>query len=339
MNSNSPTLCPQELYLALMQSAGEAGQHPRPPSAQLLAPLPLPLPRATSPGSGMYARASRGAEALAQLQQHAGAGAGAQQGASPPEIQARVALLGVAGGDVPGGASSGAVFSTGGGSSGSSTYGEDAVAPRGAAALPPSLSGPGRLAGQGGPSARAAAAAAADATEPAPSAGGGGALAHGAVSGAALQPQRPGQGPRQGETVGVSFARASAYSAFESGEGFGDPDIAAKEAGMTVGQVLLHLKARPGMYMTHIIMEYCDRGSLLAAIRRGIFKMEGQPPPVDQAGGGPVAAVRFPHRLVLRALLRTARDVAQVGALTGWGCRAAAHAGGGGGMDECCGSP
>ncbi len=135
-------------------------------------------------------------------------------------------------------------------------------------------------------------------------------------------------------------------------QGFGDPDLTGNRRAMSVGQVLSHLKARPGMYMTHIIMEYCDRGSLLAAIRRGIFKMEG--PPAAQSspqphaaalmagavlaappsmGLGPAAEVseqalpdggvcqggRFPHRIVLRAVLRTARDVAQVRQSRQWG--------------------
>ncbi len=78
--------------------------------------------------------------------------------------------------------------------------------------------------------------------------------------------------------------------------------------------------------------EYCDRGSLLGAIRRGIFRMDdgASPPPSSLAigGGGGASSVtpaagepstassgRFPRRIVLRGLLRTARDIAQVGEL------------------------
>ncbi|GIL64007.1 hypothetical protein Vafri_17993 [Volvox africanus] len=115
-------------------------------------------------------------------------------------------------------------------------------------------------------------------------------------------------------------------STFQSDEGFGDPEFGSSR-GWTVRQALQHLKARPGMYLTYIIMEYCDRGSLLAAIRRGIFRTPTDQP---QTHGTPAAAVtmsqvavygngptqggpgsRFPRRIVLRAILRTARDIAQ----------------------------
>ncbi|GLI71446.1 hypothetical protein VaNZ11_016661 [Volvox africanus] len=115
-------------------------------------------------------------------------------------------------------------------------------------------------------------------------------------------------------------------STFQSDEGFGDPEFGSSR-GWTVRQALQHLKARPGMYLTYIIMEYCDRGSLLAAIRRGIFRIQTDQP---QTHGTPAAAIatspvalygnvspqggpwsRFPRRIVLRAILRTARDIAQ----------------------------
>ena len=102
------------------------------------------------------------------------------------------------------------------------------------------------------------------------------------------------------------------------------------------------------------LQEHCDRGSLLSAIKRGIFRLEpeaaveaaeatgpssasslrstahsskeGWATTVAAAASGasggrpgltriPEAAVeagRFPRRVVLRAILRTARDIAQV---------------------------
>lgn len=35
------------------------------------------------------------------------------------------------------------------------------------------------------------------------------------------------------------------------------------------------MNAQPGMFLTHIIMEHCDRGSLLGAIQRGVFRIGG----------------------------------------------------------------
>ncbi|EFJ44079.1 hypothetical protein VOLCADRAFT_95692 [Volvox carteri f. nagariensis] len=138
------------------------------------------------------------------------------------------------------------------------------------------------------------------------------------------QQQQQQQHPHQGaaasamETLGLE-------SAFNSEEGFGDPDLADSSRSWTVRHVLSYLKGRPGMYMTHIIMEYCDRGSLLSAIKRGVFKMDGLPDDDTPGSSGNVAAAaagttstaglpeapRFTKRVVLRALLRTARDVAQ----------------------------
>ncbi|KXZ53856.1 hypothetical protein GPECTOR_6g774 [Gonium pectorale] len=119
-------------------------------------------------------------------------------------------------------------------------------------------------------------------------------------------------------------------STFFSEEGFGEPDPASNTRAWSVRQVLQYMKARPGMYLTHIIMEYCDRGSLLAAIKRGIFRMDAAhdepgpgssssssgPVPAGAAGsaaesGSADAPPRFSRRIVLRAMLRTARDVAQ----------------------------
>ncbi|KAG2492505.1 hypothetical protein HYH03_009170 [Edaphochlamys debaryana] len=110
-------------------------------------------------------------------------------------------------------------------------------------------------------------------------------------------------------------------STFQSDEGFGDPDGSSGARPWSVAQVLSYLKAQPGMFMTHIIMEYCDRGSLLSAIKRGIFRMDAYAEDLTStsptAAGTSTAAsseaggARLTRRVVLRALLRTARDVAQ----------------------------
>ncbi len=47
--------------------------------------------------------------------------------------------------------------------------------------------------------------------------------------------------------------------------------------------------------------EFCDRGTLLSALQRGVFTV----------GGTSGDAARFNERVVLRAALRTARDVAR----------------------------
>lgn len=42
---------------------------------------------------------------------------------------------------------------------------------------------------------------------------------------------------------------------------FGEPDLAGHGLGWSVRQVLAYLKARPGMYLTHIIMGETDDGA------------------------------------------------------------------------------
>lgn len=81
---------------------------------------------------------------------------------------------------------------------------------------------------------------------------------------------------------------------FVSGEGFGNPFEKSKEA-TNIRDVLFHVDAKPGDYLTQIVMEYCDKGSLQQAINKGLFK----------------ASPTWSSRLALRAYLRTAREVAQ----------------------------
>ncbi|KAG2435901.1 hypothetical protein HXX76_007096 [Chlamydomonas incerta] len=153
------------------------------------------------------------------------------------------------------------------------------------------------------------------------------------------------------------FAESHATTSFfESHEGFGEPDPASNDRAWSVRHVLHYMKAQPNTYLTHIIMEYCDRGSLLNAIKRGIFRLEPEAAAEAAEATGPSSAsslrstahssdpegwattaaaaaassaasggragltpipeaaadsVRFPRRVVLRAILRTARDIAQ----------------------------
>lgn len=130
------------------------------------------------------------------------------------------------------------------------------------------------------------------------------------------------------------------------------------------------LNRAPPKHLMHLMpVEHCDRGSLLSAIKRGVFSMEGLPEDsgspaaagataMGSAAGGIMASsstapgaglqtsrtsvtaamaaagmasagtgggveagspIRLSRRVVLRALLRTARDVAQVGGQVG-GC-------------------
>ncbi|KAG2500059.1 hypothetical protein HYH03_002336 [Edaphochlamys debaryana] len=80
---------------------------------------------------------------------------------------------------------------------------------------------------------------------------------------------------------------------FRSGEGFGSPY--GINTSMKFRDVLTHIGARPGHYITQMIMEYCDRGSLHQAINKGLFK----------------SSTKWNNKIALRALLRTAREIAQ----------------------------
>lgn len=83
-------------------------------------------------------------------------------------------------------------------------------------------------------------------------------------------------------------------SSFQSEEGFGDP--LGRPSNLGDIRDMLHLiGAKPKQHITQMIMEFCDQGSLLTAIGRGIFLPNG----------------RFGPKVALRALYRTAREVAQ----------------------------
>ncbi|GIL73264.1 hypothetical protein Vretimale_4866 [Volvox reticuliferus] len=88
-------------------------------------------------------------------------------------------------------------------------------------------------------------------------------------------------------------SRELPVDSFRSGEGFGSPYGA--NTSMKFRDVLTHIGARPGHYITQMIMEYCDRGSLHQAIAKGLFK----------------SSTKWNNKIALRALLRTAREIAQ----------------------------
>jgi len=89
-------------------------------------------------------------------------------------------------------------------------------------------------------------------------------------------------GPEQG-----AAARVTREDSFHSNDGFGAPYL-QEAAGVGMQRVLSDLSAQPGQCVVTIVQEYCDRGSLEVAMGKGLFKA-----------------------VALRALLRTAREVAQ----------------------------
>ncbi|KAG2428818.1 hypothetical protein HXX76_011518 [Chlamydomonas incerta] len=86
---------------------------------------------------------------------------------------------------------------------------------------------------------------------------------------------------------------------FQSGDGFGAPHISPMDGepyALSKYRTLLgQIRAKPRDFLTQIIMEYCDRGSLQRAIDKNIFR----------------ASARWNARVALRAMLRTAREIAQ----------------------------
>ena len=96
-----------------------------------------------------------------------------------------------------------------------------------------------------------------------------------------------------------SPARAATRD-MKSGEGFGDPyDLGGPVRGdKVVGwpQILTNAHCKPGSYLTVIVMEFCNKGALTDIISRGIFLNRSS---------------REMERTCLRAIIRTAREVAQ----------------------------
>ena len=91
----------------------------------------------------------------------------------------------------------------------------------------------------------------------------------------------------------------------ESGEGFGDPyDLGGSCAGgnkveaPAVGwpQILHNSRCKPGWCLTVIVMEYCNKGTLTDIMSKGIFMNRSS---------------KEMERICLRAIIRTAREVAQ----------------------------
>ena len=86
----------------------------------------------------------------------------------------------------------------------------------------------------------------------------------------------------------------------KSGEGFGDPyDLSGMGRGDTVvgwPQILTNAHCKPGSYLTVIVMEYSNKGPLTDIISRGVFLNRSS---------------KEMERICLRAIIRTAREVAQ----------------------------
>ncbi|GFH29529.1 protein kinase domain-containing protein, partial [Haematococcus lacustris] len=96
---------------------------------------------------------------------------------------------------------------------------------------------------------------------------------------------------------------------FVSGDGFGlpspVPDMVVQgrtlpEAAAKWKDILFTTGAKAHDYLTVIIMDYCDYGSLVRPILKGMFR------PISVSGSDREARVRY------RALLRTAKEIAQV---------------------------
>ena len=86
----------------------------------------------------------------------------------------------------------------------------------------------------------------------------------------------------------------------KSGEGFGDPyDLSSTgREDKVVGwpQILNDSHCKPGWYLTVIVMEYCSKGPLTDVISKGVFLNRSS---------------KEMERICLRAIIRTAREVAQ----------------------------
>mmetsp|Transcript_18383 Transcript_18383/g.39524 ORF Transcript_18383/g.39524 Transcript_18383/m.39524 type:complete len:562 (-) Transcript_18383:1027-2712(-) len=104
------------------------------------------------------------------------------------------------------------------------------------------------------------------------------------------------------QTPGPSHAVQDEHGSLESfvsGDGFGSPHVhkVALNSSVTWRDIMFCCGARPGDYLTAVILEYCDWGSLGKAIAKGVFR--------------PSMNNQQEARLRYRALLRTAREIAQ----------------------------
>ncbi|GIL66764.1 hypothetical protein Vafri_20265, partial [Volvox africanus] len=95
---------------------------------------------------------------------------------------------------------------------------------------------------------------------------------------------------------------AELLESFQSGDGFGAPYLEATDKAQPLQdtlakyrELLSQVQAKPGDFLTQIVMEFCDRGSLQWAIDKNLFR----------------ASSRWNARVALRAMLRTAREIAQ----------------------------
>ncbi|KAG2436401.1 hypothetical protein HXX76_006705 [Chlamydomonas incerta] len=102
-----------------------------------------------------------------------------------------------------------------------------------------------------------------------------------------------------GVTHDATQPRTLLPAPFISGDGFGDPDHHMRGCGLDpmflLHQILHDLRATTGQMLVLTVQEYCSKNTLLNAISKGVFR-EGE---------------RWDGRVALRALLRTAAEVAR----------------------------
>ncbi|KAJ9524634.1 hypothetical protein QJQ45_024289 [Haematococcus lacustris] len=92
-------------------------------------------------------------------------------------------------------------------------------------------------------------------------------------------------------------ASSGSEAGFGSLDGFGPVNLASNAAGLSWVELIQTLGAKPGDFLTIIVMQYAGSGSLWRAIQMKVFSRE------------PTAAFAE-RRRSLRALLRTAREIA-----------------------------
>jgi hypothetical protein len=118
--------------------------------------------------------------------------------------------------------------------------------------------------------------------------------------------------PAAGQAAGYNLSVAAAMDSFEGTQmqRFGPTPV-------DCAAVLKQLGAAPGKFVVQIVSEWCDEGTLHAAIRRGVFRPQAP---------GPASGSGRSRTWALRALLRTAREVS--------GDRCAAEGSGGQGPQQ-----
>eukprot|EP00198_Chlamydomonas_reinhardtii_P010437 XP_001699774.1 predicted protein [Chlamydomonas reinhardtii] len=119
------------------------------------------------------------------------------------------------------------------------------------------------------------------------------------MEGVRLQPRELGRGSFGVVVLGSFHGQAVAVKVMLTRDGFGDPDHHMRGCGLDpmflLHQILHDLRATTGQMLVLTVQEYCSKNTLLNAISKGVFR-EGE---------------RWDGRVALRALLRTASEVAR----------------------------